>query len=257
MWCAGGNRHGDHSTPHTPLAERDYADQKRFFERNPRRLATVVFGNPKYPRTMRKKMGFVAERLRGAERILEIGTGHGMQLSFLIAHFGVAVQYAGVDVAVTPLRAAREAVPVTHRARALLSAAAAEDLPFASGSFDGVFCLDVLHHVSSQQRVLSEIRRVLRPGGRVVCVEPNPIFPVNLIYVRDPLERKLFEFTSANARAWVAAAGLHDLTLTHVPIFFPGFPRFLASIYERCERVLGSIPGVCRMSTARVLVARR
>jgi SAM-dependent methyltransferase len=99
--------------------------------------------------------------------------------------------------------------------------------------------------------VLAEIQRVLRPGGRVVCIEPNPLFPVNLVYVRDPLERKLFELTPANARAWAAAAGLRDLTLTHVPIFFPGFPRFLARTYERCERVLR------RLSTARVLMARR
>jgi hypothetical protein len=42
-----------------------------------------------------------------------------------------------------------------------------------------------------------------------------------------------------------------------VPIFFPGFPRFLARTYERCERVLGAIPGVRRLSTARVLMARR
>ena len=249
---------GDQAPPGPPpVDERLYGEQKHFFERNPRRLATVVFGNPKYPRTLRKKMGFIAARLGGCRRILEIGTGEGMQLGCLFDHFGATLRYAGIDVASAPLRAARRLLPPADRPRALLSTAAAEALPFSDQCFDGVFCVDALHHVSSQQRVLAEIRRVLRPEGYVVCVEPNPIFPVNLVYLRDPLERKLFELTPANARAWTAAAGLRDLTLTQVPIFFPGFPRFLAGFYERCERVLGVIPGLCRLSTARVLIARR
>jgi SAM-dependent methyltransferase len=253
----GNTCDGPSSETAPSLEDRPYEEQKRFFERNPRRLATVVFGNPRYPRTVRKKMEFVAEQLRDCERILEIGTGEGLQLGFLIDRFGPALRYAGVDVACAPLRTAQALLQPAHRSRAFLSAAAAEALPFCAGSFDGVFCVDVLHHVSSQQRVLSEIQRVLRPGGRVVCIEPNPFFPVNLVYVRDPLERKLFELTAANARSWAQGAGLNDLILTDVPIFFPGFPRFLAGAYERCERVLSTIPWIRRLSTTRVLIARR
>jgi SAM-dependent methyltransferase len=244
--------------PVTPrVDDRLYGDQKRFFERNPRRLATLVFGNPRYPRTQRKKIGFIAERLRGCERILEIGAGVGMQLSFLIGRFGPVLRYAGIDVAVTPLRTARAELPAALQDHVVLASAAAEALPFADAAFDGVFCIDVLHHVSSQPRALREIRRVLRPGAEVICVEPNPIFPANLVYLRDPLERKLFDLTAVNARAWASTAGLRDLTLTYVPVFFPGFPHALEPIYERCERVLGAIPGVRRLSTARVLIARR
>lgn len=248
---------GKHLRPPPRVDDRLYGDQKRFFERNPLRLATLVFGNPRYPRTQRKKIEFIAERLQGCGRILEIGAGVGMQLSFLIGRFGPALRYAGVDVAVSPLRSARALLPPALGEHVLLSTAAAEALPFADSSFDGVFCIDVLHHVSSQQRVLREIRRVLRPEGQVICVEPNPLFPANLVYVRDPLERKLFELTAANARAWATVAELRELTLTYVPVFFPGFPHVLAPVYERCERVLGSIPGVRRLSTARVLMARR
>jgi ubiquinone/menaquinone biosynthesis C-methylase UbiE len=247
-----------HLPPAAPrVDDRLYGDQKRFFERNPRRLATMVFGNPRYPRTQRKKIGFIADRLQGCERILEIGACVGMQLSFLIGRFGPLLHYAGIDVAVTPLRAARAELPAALRDHVVLSSAAAEALPFGDATFDGVFCIDVLHHVSSQQRALREIRRVLRPGGEVICVEPNPVFPANLVYLRDPLERKLFDLTAANARAWATAAELRELTLTNVPVFFPGFPHALTPVYERCERVLGAIPGLRRLSTARVLMARR
>jgi 2-polyprenyl-6-hydroxyphenyl methylase/3-demethylubiquinone-9 3-methyltransferase len=40
-----------------------------------------------------------------------------------------------------------------------------ESLPFAASVFDVVVCVDVLEHVEDLQRVLSEVRRVLRPDG--------------------------------------------------------------------------------------------
>src|SRR5258708_7938348 len=40
-----------------------------------------------------------------------------------------------------------------------------EQLPFASGSFDVVFCRSVLHHLNDLDKGLREIRRVLKPGG--------------------------------------------------------------------------------------------
>lgn len=39
-------------------------------------------------------------------------------------------------------------------------------LPFQDASFDGVVCLEVIEHVAAPQRVIAEIQRVLRPGGR-------------------------------------------------------------------------------------------
>ena len=46
-------------------------------------------------------------------------------------------------------------------------------LPFANESFEGVLCLNALHHVPSYREALSEIHRVLRPGGRAVFSEPG------------------------------------------------------------------------------------
>lgn len=49
-------------------------------------------------------------------------------------------------------------------------------LPFADGLFDGVWAAFVLHHVlfDAQQNILSEIRRVLRPGAAFVLLEDTP-----------------------------------------------------------------------------------
>jgi len=235
----------------------NYALQKRFFEQDPPRVATRLFRNPKYLRNVQTKLAFVAEALATCDSVLEIGVGRGLQLGFLLDRLPETTRYAGVDVAERPLREAGQALEVSQRKRVMLATAGAEALPFADGSFDGVFCLDVLHHVWSQARMLAEAGRVLRPGGEVVCVEPNPIYPVNLIYLGNVIERKLFELTWSNARAWAEVAGLCDLELTHLPVFFPGFPASLAGVYQRCERVLGSVPLLRRMSTTRVLRARK
>ncbi len=45
-------------------------------------------------------------------------------------------------------------------------------LPFADGTFDGIFCLHVLEHVPDDRAGIAELRRVLRPGGEAVIVVP-------------------------------------------------------------------------------------
>lgn len=55
-----------------------------------------------------------------------------------------------------------------------LVADALGSLPFPDAAFDTVYCVDVLHHLDRQwERVLGELDRVLRPGGRMVIVEPD------------------------------------------------------------------------------------
>ncbi|MCC6797812.1 MAG: class I SAM-dependent methyltransferase [Candidatus Hydrogenedentes bacterium] len=51
---------------------------------------------------------------------------------------------------------------------------ATQALPFASESFDTVYCVDVLHHLEGkQQPLLKEIHRILRPEGWLAIVEPD------------------------------------------------------------------------------------
>ena len=49
----------------------------------------------------------------------------------------------------------------------------AHQLPFAENSFSNIVMLDVFHHLSYPARFLREAMRVLRPGGRLVMIEPN------------------------------------------------------------------------------------
>jgi len=55
-----------------------------------------------------------------------------------------------------------------------------ENIPFADGSFDVVFMAGVLHHLNFayHDSLLKEIRRTLKPGGRLYLNEQNPLNPV-------------------------------------------------------------------------------
>lgn len=49
----------------------------------------------------------------------------------------------------------------------------ASDLPFEDNSFDIVTCQTLLIHVEYPEQVIDEMKRVLKPGGIILCVEPN------------------------------------------------------------------------------------
>jgi SAM-dependent methyltransferase len=73
-----------------------------------------------------------------------------------------AMRYVGVDVD-TPVTRELAVADVFYDGRTL---------PFADASFDGALCSQVLEHVFTPEEFLREIRRVLRPGGRLVLTVP-------------------------------------------------------------------------------------
>src|SRR5262249_57801980 len=48
-------------------------------------------------------------------------------------------------------------------------------LPFADSIFDGVVCIEVIEHIPELGAALSEIARVLKPGGRASIIDKNPV----------------------------------------------------------------------------------
>lgn len=60
----------------------------------------------------------------------------------------------------------------------------AQQMPFADGSLACLFLLDVLHHVPAPLKFLQEAARCLRPGGRVVMIEPAHTTFSRPIYTR-------------------------------------------------------------------------
>jgi ubiquinone/menaquinone biosynthesis C-methylase UbiE len=95
----------------------------------------------------------------GGAAILDVGSGTGVAAK---AAIDAGARAVGIDESMGMLR-------VGHDARPSVPVAAAEviDLPFRNGAFDAVIANFVMAHFTKYETALFEMRRVLRPGGRL------------------------------------------------------------------------------------------
>ena len=96
------------------------------------------------------------------ERILDAGCGTGAALAAMLRRARCAV--TGVDPSDTMLASARRRLG----ARAELVRARLQELPLDDGTFDAALLLNVLYFCDSESHMVANLRRVLKPGGRLV-----------------------------------------------------------------------------------------
>ncbi len=108
---------------------------------------------------------FLLEHVRAGERVLDVGCGEGAFTAELARAGALPV---GVDVAEEPLRRARALHPALELK--LVDADGAWEL--ADASFDVVWAGETIEHVLDTAAWLSEVRRVLRPNGRLLLTTP-------------------------------------------------------------------------------------
>ena len=99
-------------------------------------------------------------------RILDVGCGTGANL-LMLSEYGDA---EGVDISEAALAFCRE------RGLEKVKLGTGEKLPYDDGTFDLVTAFDVVEHMDDDLAGLSEMRRVLRPGGRVLLFVPAFMF---------------------------------------------------------------------------------
>lgn len=107
-----------------------------------------------------------------AKKILEVGCGVGAQTEILLRRFP-HLSVHGIDRSDNQLDAARRNLAShPHLAnRYTIEKMDAARLGFSTNEFDGAFLCWVLEHVSDPSQVLSDVRRVIRPGARVFVTE--------------------------------------------------------------------------------------
>jgi len=102
-------------------------------------------------------------------RVLDIGCGTGRFAASVLEHYPETHVW-GVDLSDGMLRQCSTRCQAAN-GRLHVVQGDSERLPFADDSFDVVTCTHSFHHYPHQQRVVSEMYRVLRPGGRLLILD--------------------------------------------------------------------------------------
>jgi SAM-dependent methyltransferase len=148
----------------------------------------------------------------GPQRYLEIGCGTGFVLSAVERRFADWT-LSGSEVLEEGLAFAR-----TRMQRAELIQLDARQMPF-SGELDAVGAFDVLEHIEDDEAVLAEIRRSLRPGGRLFLTVPQHPF---MWSAADEYAHHVRRYTAAELAGKLARAGFAiELQTSFVSLIFP------------------------------------
>jgi SAM-dependent methyltransferase len=180
--------------------------------------------------------------LPAGTRVLDAGCGEGI----LVEEYAARLRIVGLDA---------------HYASERVTTGSLTALPFPDGSFDRALCLDVLEHLAyaDQPRALSELARVLAPGGELLASVPNLahlqsriqfLFRGRLIRTaseyKHPGDRPVVEYLQLAARAGFTLVARRGIFPT-VPVLtrlVRRHPRALAPLHRALTALL-PVPGWC------------
>ncbi|HTI39535.1 MAG TPA: methyltransferase domain-containing protein [Vicinamibacterales bacterium] len=156
-------------------------------------------------------------KIQPGERVLEVGVGTGINLSLYPRQASVT----GIDFSSSMLEKARERAARKDASPVRLLQMDAADLKFADDSFDIVYAPYLISVVPDPVKVACEMRRVCRPGGRIIFLNhflsPNPLL--------SRVERLISPFTihigfksDLDLPAFLAQAELEPISIEKVNI---------------------------------------
>jgi ubiquinone/menaquinone biosynthesis C-methylase UbiE len=149
------------------------------------------------PPDLELRRAFALANVAAGDRVLDLGCGAGDLTADLAAAGARAV---GVDVAQAAVRRARSRHPGLEFRLAPIDG----PLPADDGVFDAVWASEVIEHVADTGQWLSEVRRVLVPGGRLLVTTPSHgrlrLLVGGVAHYSEPLGDHLHLYTARSLR---------------------------------------------------------
>ena len=108
--------------------------------------------------------------------VLDIGCGEGRHSISL--HVDKQVNAVGMDLSMEDMKIAKNrikdfSIPNSNKSSCVFALGDINSLPFKDNAYDAVVCSEVLEHLESLEKAVSEIVRVLRPGGVLAVSVPR------------------------------------------------------------------------------------
>ena len=244
-------------------AEQDFHDE--FYETG----ADEVHGSPAWALVRARHIRFITSQIpsHSQKRVLSLGCGNGSVELKLSPHFA---HIEASDLSPRAIAIARQRAQAAGRVNVNFTVAEASSIGFPDGSFDVLLALSMLHHLSdgAMRDLVSEARRVLKPGGIFISIDPNKFRAVGLgkWLVRrtlkkyhSPDERELHPQQTARM---VKAAGFASATVHPLDYFvsvlswlYPSLSPKLAAGLLSIDELMLRTPIINRFSSGFAIVA--
>jgi ubiquinone/menaquinone biosynthesis C-methylase UbiE len=173
----------------------------------------------------RRRVELCLNELAGGEKVLEIGFGTG--LTFLNLHEKYQ-EIHGIDLTadVAPITALWD----RHGVSTKLRVGNVLELPYEDNTFDAVLLISILEHLkpAAQPRAMSEIRRVLKPGGQMVYGVPVERRLMVFMFRMLGYDIREHHFSTEQDVRTAAANAMREVRV--IPMH--GTPRATGGVYE-------------------------
>lgn len=184
------------------LRQRKREEARNYFDR-----IAATFGEQSLPGRTWEGLARALLELLPRARYADLGVGDGL-LTLMLAE--VADHVTAIDISPEMLsqlvtRAKAKGISNIETVEADI-----EDMPIPDASHDVVVMSQALHYATTPERALSEARRILVPGGRVLVIE---LLAHTEEWVRDKLQHVHLGFTEQGLTELLQGAGFRDLSL--------------------------------------------
>ncbi|HEX2148661.1 MAG TPA: class I SAM-dependent methyltransferase [Actinomycetota bacterium] len=178
--------------------------------------------------------------IRPGDKVLEVGCGAG-RYTLLLAEMGINVE--GLDLTPKVLEQLRSFNTTGHQIP-LHAIDILDCPPEMDGTFDSVIGFFVLHHVHDLRACFTKMAQLVKPGGTLCFIEPNPRSPLYYVQIfctpgmKWSEERGLLKMRPETLQPELSAAGLIEPSFKRFG-FFPPFVtnrpggRALESVFEK------------------------
>jgi 2-polyprenyl-3-methyl-5-hydroxy-6-metoxy-1,4-benzoquinol methylase len=193
------------------------------------------------------------------KKVMEIGCGTGLNAMMLCNRTGMEV--LGTDLCVPFIEQARKNNRHSNLRYEILDFNKADQ--FKGETFDYIVGNGILHHLYHHlDDAFTNMKKLLKPGGKIIFIEPNLYNPYVYLIFSYPFLRKLthlepdeMAFTKSFITEKLSKAGYSNIKVDYKDFLLPGIPDFLINPSVLIGDVLEKLPLVNKVSQSIFITA--